>query len=673
MAIEERGYSQQLGPARSAALPMADASAFGSEVGKAIGNVGDSLHRSEVEAYRIERQQKADQAAANFNAKYAAARERMDRLSVDMRSNAAPGAAGHAKAMADAWQAESDGLLQVATESGESHLINSAKAQLAEFGSRLRSSEYEYEAGARTGKLVADQKTATDVAANRASQVQDPQKYAEEIKIGRQGIEALVGVPDNVRQELIQHHEQAVSVGYLNGLNNTNPKAAIALIDSGAFNEMLTPQQLDQARSGAMVEVRRADAAAQHQQQLQTAAMRDQVSTLKTQISAGVQVPDAQLADVQTRLSALGDNSGATEIGVLRVEAGVRREADVWKPEQYDSAINALAAKQKRTPEEDIRLKVLRQMRPSAVSTFNSNPGEWAAKNGFAPPAIDLDNPATFAARQSWARTVTAQTGRQTPLFNDAEVRQLRDEAGVSQQGMVDVANRLAALGGMDARRAARQVLPNDPMLARMVAIDGDSRAAALRGAAVRKANKAIADGQASAEISSHFYETLGAAAQSFDAGEVGVALEVAKNLYADAQARSGNVDWASGGKPEDLNPYINIALGGKKGADGFWRGGLGHWNDVPMLLPDGWTQGAFDRVLSQVRFKPESKTAPVWSDGKMMSAADLRRYAPVRRADGLYEFHGPNGTVARQRNGKIYAIDIEAVGRGIGVVRRGR
>lgn len=647
---------------------MADASAFGADVGRAIAKVGDSIHQRDVRAYQIERQQQADQEAADFNARFAAARERMDKLSIDSRSNAGPGAAGHAKAMGDAWEAESEQLLQGLTES---RLINSAKGQLAEFGGRLRSSEYEYEQGARIGKLVVDQKSASDVAANRARQAHDPKSFAEEISLGRQGIEALVGVPDKVKQELIQHHEQSVAVGFINGLNDTNPKGAIALLDSGAFNEMLTPQQIDQARNGAMIEVRRADAAAQHQQQLQTAALRDQVSTLKTQISAGVQVPDAQLADVQSRLTALGDNSAATEIGVLRVEAGVRREADVWKPEQYDSEINRLAAKDKRSADEDIRLKVLRQMRPSAVSTFNSNPGEWAAKNGFAPPPIDVNNPATFGARAAWARTVSRETGRTTPIFTAAEAADLRDEAAVSQQGMVDVANRLASIGGQDARRAARQVLPNDAMLARLVSIDGDSRAAALRGSKVRQANKAIADGQAAQEISSHFYETLGAAAQSFDAGEVGAALEVAKNLYADAQARAGNVDWASGGRVQDLNPYINIALGGKKGADGFWRGGLGEWNDVQMLLPDGWTQGAFNRVLSQVRFKPDSKTAPVWSDGRMMSAADLRRYAPVRRADGRYEFHGPNGTVARQRNGATYALDVEAVGRGIGVVRR--
>lgn len=669
MAIEERGYQQQLGPARSAALPMADASAFGSDVGRAIANVGDSLHQRDVRAYQIERQQQADQEAADFNARFAAARERMDKLSIDSRNNAGPGAAGHAQAMADAWKAESEQLLQGLTES---RLINSAKGQMAEFGSRLRSSEYEYEAGARTGKMVADVRTTSDTGANRIRTAKDDSVYAEEVTLAHDGIEAMAGVAADVKDKLKREIDQKYAIAHINRLQDQNPKLAVSLLDTGIFNEILTPEQLDQARNGSMVEARRADAAAQHQQQLQAQALKDEVETANAQISAGVQIPDSHLADLQNRLTAIGDVGGATKIGVVRVEAGVRREADVWKPEQFDGEINRLAAKDKRTAEEDIRLKTLRSMRGNAVATFNSNPGEWAAKNGFAPPAIDLDNPATFGARAAWARTVTAQTGRQTPFFNDAEVRQLRDEAGVSQQGMVDVATKLAALGGQEARRAARQVLPSDPMLARMVSIDGDSRAAALRGSKVRQANKAIVDGQASQEVASHFYDTLGAAAQSFDAGEVGAALEVAKNLYADAQARSGNVDWASGGKPEDLNPYINIALGGKKGADGFWRGGLGHHNDVPMLLPDGWTQGAFDRVLSQVRFKPDSKTGPVWSDGKPMSAVDLRRYVPVRRADGRYEFHdAKGGTVARQRNGAIYALDIEAVGRGIGVVRR--
>ena len=669
MAVEARGYERQRGDARMTPLSGADPSSFGADVGRAIAGLGSSVHRAEISAYQVERQQKADQEAADFTARFAAARERMDRLSIDMRSNAAPGAAGHADAMAQAWDAEKDALTQGITET---RLLQNARGQLDQFGSRLRTSEYEYEQGARVGKLVTDFRQASEISVNRARLAHDPKSFAEELAFGRDAIEQMQGVPADVKDKLAREHDQQVAVGYLNGLNDSNPAAALALLDAGAFTDMLDPAQVEQARNGAQVELRRAQASANAQAGLQRQALRDEVETVNAQIAAGVEIPDAQLADLQGRLSAIGDEGGATKMGIARAEAGVRRVADLWKPEEFDERINALAAKKSRTAQDDIELATLRKMKPGAVSTFNNNPGEWAAKNGFAPPAIDLDNGGSFGARAAWARTVTAQTGRQTPLFTDAEVRQLRDEASASQQAMVDVAGRIAAFGGRDAQRAAKQVLPTDPMLARMVALDGDSRAAVLRGSKVRQANKAVVDGSASQDVAAHFYEILGAAAQNFDGQEVGAVLDVAKNLYADAQARKGAFDWETNGKVEDLNPYINIALGGRKGADGFWRGGLGQWKDSPMLLPDGWTQGAFDRVLSRVQFRADSRTAPVWSDGRQMSAAELRGYVPVRRADGRYEFHGPNNTVARQRNGAVYALDIEAVGRGIGVVRRG-
>ena len=658
MAAEE-GYRRQLGVVSSTGLPSASAEAFGAGIGDAIGRTGDALVHYEA----VERRQRADQQLADFNVRFARVRSSRDQDEIAMRSTAAPGAAGYADTRRKAWEKDREGLLDGITEDA---VRRSAQEQIAEYEGRQAARDVEFETGAAIGKMVTDAQQASDLSSNRTRMNGDA--YADELSLGRQTIDAL-NVSADVKEKLHRYHDQTVTVGYLNGLTERDPKSAQALIDAGAFNAILTPQQLDQAKNGAMIEIRRADAAAAHQQALQTQALRDEVETVNAQISAGVEIPDGRLADLQNRLTAIGDVGGATKIGVTRIEAGVRREADVWKPEQYDTEINRLEAKGKRTPDEDIRLKTLRGMRGTAVATFNNNPGEWAAKNGFAPPPIDLADASTFGARAAWARTVTRQTGRQTPLFNDAEVRQLRDEASISQQGMVDVANRIAVVGGLQARQAAKQVLPNDPMLARMVSIDGDSRAAALRGATLRKANKAIVDGQGSQEVASHFYDVLGAAAQSFDAQEVGAALDVAKSLYADA--KKGHSEWATDGRVEDLNPYINIALGGKKGADGFWRGGLGQWNRVPMLLPDGWTQGAFDRVLSQVRFKPDSKTGPVWSDGKPMSAVELRRYVPVRRADGRYEFHGDNGTVARQRNGKIYAIDIEAVGRGIGVVRR--
>jgi len=660
MALEARRYQRQRGDARLTPTPIADANAFGSDVGRAISQLGDTVHRNEVNAYKIERQQQADQETADFNARFAAARERMDRVSIDARNNAAPGAAGHADAVAKAWD---DERAQLLTGMTETRLIQHAEQQLGEFGSRLRSSEYQFEQGARIGKTVADFQQTSDLSANRARLAHDPASFAEELKFGRAGIEAMAGVPADVKDKLVREHEQRVSIGYLNGLNDSNPAIALAMLNAGTFNDILDPAQIEQARNGAQVEVRRADAQVAHQQQLQKQALQDEVETVKAQMSGGVIIPDARLAELQGRLSAMGDEGGATKIGIARVEAGVRKVADVWRPEQFDDRINVLAGKQKRSAHEDIELKTLRGMRGPATETFNRNPGEWAAKNNMPPPALDLGDPQSIAARKSWARTVSGVARRPVPLLTANEAADLRARAGESPKARLAVVDQIAAMGDYRSiTSVARQIAPNDAMLARLATLPRDIRTASVAGAEVRQGNRTLIDGVAGTEAREAFDTRLGAAAQLMNPADLNAAFDTARNLYA-FSTRDGAQAYEEG----KFAPFIHQALGGTLGPRGERLGGVGRVNGAPMLLTPNMTQDRFDRAWSRFTFRQSDRT-PVWQDGRAMTPVEVKRYQPTLRPDGRYEFHGPNNQILKVKSGGIWTVDFERFAQDVGL-----
>ena len=246
LMAQERGYERQVGAASPVGLPDASPASFGAGVGAAIAEAGQTVHQAELRAYQIERQQTADSQAADFAARFARTREAADQAAIDARNGAAPGGAGHADAMAAWWETQATSLADGITDD---RVRRRAQEHLEEFGGRFRSSAYQWQEGTRVGKLVTDTGVATDLAANRARRSHDPKSYAEELSLGRQSIEAMTGVPVDVRDKLLRAHDEAVTVGYFNGLIDTNPAVVPRLLDSGGFDAMLSPEQMERLRN----------------------------------------------------------------------------------------------------------------------------------------------------------------------------------------------------------------------------------------------------------------------------------------------------------------------------------------------------------------------------------------------------------------------------------------
>lgn len=651
---EERTYQRQVGPGSTPTLPSAGADAFGAGVGRAAAQMGETLQQGALRDYKIERQQQADSQAADFNARFARARLEADKASIDARNNAGPGGAGHAEAMAKFWEAQSEGLLGGITDD---RVRRQAEGQLTEFGTRLAASEYQFQEGQRIGKLVTDTQSAADLAANRAAMMHDPKAFAEEFSLGRQAIEAMPGVPADVKDKLIKYHDETVAVGYLNGIVRTNPAAVAPLIDSGEFNDILSPAQIERLRDGAEIEVRRQKAQAASQAALLKSQKREEIATVTAQLSAGIEVPDATLAAAAAGAEAIGDTSGAFKLNVARVQAGINKATLPWQPRQYEAEINRLTALgADRTDTQDVQLAQLRAIAPSRIREYNTNPGGWAAANGNPPPPLNLADPQSVRARISWARGVHDVTGRIVQPLTSAEAADFAGRAAASPKARIEVADQLAQLGGLAAVAAARQVAPDDPMMARLVLLQPMDRRAAVNGAEARKANPALIDGKAGNDAREAFLARVGPATAMMGQGDVNAAFDIARNLYADAAAKQGIQTFDEG----RFNSFIHRALGGTKDAQGNYRGGIGAWQGNSVLLPSTMSQGQFETVLSKMTFRPEN--APVFRNGAPMTPAQVRQYVPVQRPDGRFEFHGRGGVVLTGKDGTTWSMDIAAV-----------
>lgn len=645
-------YQTQVAPQTTPGLPGASADAFGAGVGAAVAQLGGTLQQGALRDYKIDRQQLADSEAADFNARFAAARLEADKASIDARNNAGPGGAGHAEAMAKFWQSQSEGLLGGITDD---RVRQQAAGQLTEFGTRLAASEYQFQEGQRIGKLVTDTQSASDLAANRASMMHDQSSFAEELVLSRPS-RHLQGVPADVMAKLDAYHDETVTVGFLNGIIRTNPKAVAPMIDSGEFDAILSPAQIERLRDGADVEVRRQQAQVAAQAALDKSQVREQVATVNARLAAGVEVPDNELAAASAAATSIGDESGAFKLGVARVQAGINKATLPFQPRQYEAEINRLEALgEKRTDTQDVQLAQLKAIAPARIREYNNNPGGWAAANGNPPPQLNLADPGSVRARISWARGVHDTTGRIVQPLTAAEAADYAGRAAASPAARVGVADQLAQFGGQAAVAAARQVAPDDPVLARLVLLQPMDRRAAVNGAEARKANPALIDGKAGADAREAFLARVGPATAMMGQGDVNAAFDVARNLYADAAAKQGIQTFDE----DRFNSFIHRALGGTKDGQGNYRGGIGAWQGNSVLLPPTMSQGQFETVLSRLNFSADN--APVFRNGTPMTPAQVRGYVPVQRPDGRFEFHGPGGVVLARKDGTAWSLDIAA------------
>lgn len=656
---QEQIYQPQVAPGNTAGIPLAQPQDFGAGVGQGIGQLGGALEQGK----KIDRQLRADEQATTAASNLARVRLALDEQRNTARANAAPLAAGHAQAMADSFDAATQDITAGITDT---RVRRSIEAQIQEQRASFVGNEDAWQAATAAKESVGNIRETGNRWSAFVRTSADPDAYVTATKAIDGLIDSQQGIGEYrepVRREL--HAQLAMAAGQR--LQDTNPKALVVALDSGHFNDVLDGQQIDRLRDGAQVEIRRNDAILQHQIALQKAATNEAIATAKAQQAAGIVVPDAMLDQLAQAARANGDTSNATELSALRIHNGVNRETQGWTAQQYDAELARLRALgPKASPDDQVRLHALETIAPGRKQQFERDPGQWAAINGTPPPPLDFADPATWAARRQWQKTVSKAAGQPVPLLQPAEVNQQKAIFASGDKGRLQVIDTIAPLGGRDALQAMRQIAPDDAVAQRLVGLPMINRASAASGAAARKADRSLIDDMkpdGSGKLALEKYNTdVAPALARFAPQDANAAREIAGNLYAD-WARAHGVHTFN---PSQYGTFLQVAVGGAIDGQGVFHGGIGYWNNVPVKLPAEQSQAQFEKVLSSLKWSDDPKAPrPVYSDHKTtITPQVLRSYVPVARSDGFYEFHGPGGIVVASNTGHIFKLDLGYLGR---------
>lgn len=656
---QEQIYQPQVAPGNTAGIPLAQPQDFGAGVGQGIGQLGGALEQGK----KIDRQLRADEQATTAASNLARVRLALDEQRNTARANAAPLAAGHAQAMADSFDAATQDITAGITDT---RVRRSIEAQIQEQRASFVGNEDAWQAATAAKESVGNIRETGNRWSAFVRTSADPDAYVTATKAIDGLIDSQQGIGEYrepVRREL--HAQLAMAAGQR--LQDTNPKALVVALDSGHFNDVLDGQQIDRLRDGAQVEIRRNDAILQHQIALQKAATNEAIATAKAQQAAGIVVPDAVLDQLAQAARANGDTSNATELSALRIRNGVNRETQGWVPQQYDADMARLRALgPKASPDDQVRLHALETIAPGRKQQFEHDPGQWAAINGTPPPPLDFADPATWAARRQWQKTVSKAAGQPVPFLQPAEVNQQKAIFASGDKGRLQVIDTIAPLGGRDALQAMRQIAPDDAVAQRLVGLPMIYRASAASGAAARQADRSLIDDMkpdGSGRLALQKYNTdVAPALARFAPQDANAAREIGGNLYAD-WARAHGVHTFN---PSQYGTFLQVAVGGAIDGQGVFHGGIGYWNNVPVKLPAEQSQAQFEKVLSSLKWSDDPKVPrPVYSDHKTtITPQVLRSYVPVARSDGFYEFHGPGGIVVASNTGGIFKLDLGYLGR---------
>jgi hypothetical protein len=621
----------------------------------AVGNIEERIREKE-------KRQRDDDQAAEFNVRFAQARDEEERAAVDAKTAAPEGGAGHSEAIRKRWDTRRQQLLEGITSE---RVRNYATERLAAWGSEFQSREYAWEQGRRVEKLGSDVDRTIDISANRARRAIDASAFGEELDEFENGVE-LLSVPADLKSRLVREGRDRIARSFLEGMNGRDPRQAQALLESGVFDEYLKPETLDILRGEAGVEIRREETEQRAALAAEKAQAREDINVFQKQLADGVPVKDEDIQRVQGLAQKYGFDGEVYDLGKARIINNANRVYRAATPIQLDQRVKELDASiagagDKAKPEQVIERDHLRTLLTQRSEELKSDPLDFGARGlGMRIDPIDFNDPASLQRRAQSARAVANATGAPIRLLTNEEAEILSVQAAAGGAGRRSVAEQLARLGARDALIAARQVAGEDEVLQRAVTLGPNSRALALAGPEYAEKNPKLVP----KEESSALYERIVSRSLRHLGGEFdGATLETARNIYAGFAGRKG---YAGEFRPDWFGTAINMALGTtKRGAE--WQGGLGQYNGRKILLPTTMTQREFDTALTRINrpLQGASTGTPVWGDGSPIKASQvLTQFTPVAVRDGVYRFETARGDVLLQKGGGPWLLDVRKLGR---------
>lgn len=613
--------------------------AFGAGVGRAVGNVVEEIDRKK----KLHEGTQAAVAFAEFRTAtddaVRAARESGDRYATD-----------HVQTVKTDFDTRRDAFLGGIKNR---ELRDRYTAQMSNYWADVSGREDGYAASTRDAAFVGDANELVSLHANRARGL-DAAGWKSEVEAYQSWVKNAP-LPLPVKIALDKEGVQRIDRSYIEGLTERNPKAAQELLKTGAFSH-LKPEVIDTLTGEVNIKIRAQEASTEAAGRAAKADAREKINLFKQQVAAGMTFPQQAFADMKALADQNGLEGESFAIATASVGNAYNQVTPSWTPAQWDAEASRLRAKVGKDPTKaeaaDVAaLNWVESHAPARIKEAQDDPLTWYIRQGHAVPPADYSYPAGLDGRKAAVRSAARQLGvRPRTYLQPNEAAELTEELKGQRASRADAIAKIAAWGDA-AGDVARQVAPGDAAVLHMTGLIPYTRNLILEGQDARKGNPALSpDAKAQAQFAKLIPAgRLGSVVpSSARAGVIESATSIAAAIAARAgKAEAGDAEWKAA---------YHLALGGESGG----RGGMGTWNNKPVLLPTGVTQAQFDAGLSRLQSNYPRGRAPVWREGGVVDMTVIRKqFTPVAEANGIYRFVNAAGQTLMAQDGNPFRLNL--------------
>lgn len=675
MAVEEQIYRSGGSAPAAAPMPGMSPEAFGAGIGQAIEGAGGQLEASSMRALQARRSREEEAGNAQAAAGVAQLSIDLSNMAADKREDPATplDGSGHVEAVT----AEADARITKFLEGIPDQRVRQHWAtRVAELRGSLVENEDGWARGRRIESIGTNAKDAGRLWDNHLQSNPDPALFEQSLAAG-DTFWSGVKVSADVRDKGIKEWKASRASNFLEGMIEKDPVAAKVLITHGALDEYLDAKDKRSLLDKSDTEIRIAEADARRAQTQQVQQLNQDITDYKQRVDRGEVPDDKEPQALVSRAQALGLTHVVDDITYTQGKAKLSRETDKWTANDWETNVNELAAKVasgKASPDEEVKLRALQDLRPNKEARFRNDPQGFAAASGIPAPVVDLENPTptSISARKSWARAYAGTAGLVEPPYLDKDqLAAYRDRTRQGPVAQFEVASELRQTWGDAALSIVRQI-GGEPVAGMQLMLGLSPRFAQVysHGAEALAKNVVKLNEPAMREVF-HDY------ARAIPPDLAPAVFDTARTITAGWMNEKGYTD-----PPANFNDVFRQALSravGQQGGGGYdgSSGGFDTWNGRWIVLPpdmrprdfgphvsrasaEQWVASNVDERGNLVGKRPYLMS----SEGKLVPATvgqvgrfKLGHFQTV--SPGIYQVLGPSGEPVLDYRGQPWLFDV--------------
>jgi hypothetical protein len=674
--VPERIYQPQVSAGGSTPQRGGTPEQYGAGVGAQMERLGGQLEGAQLAAYRADLDRQKASEASDVGVQLARLRASAPEQIEQLRDAAPADGAGHVKQV-DGWlQTQTDKILGgVQNHEVAEHFRGVAENMRAS----LIGDETAWAHGQRALHLVSNAgETARLLSTQEATAPSD--HVGDSLNLFAKTVQGL-GLDANTAEKATREGQRDIAVANLRGRIDTgHPEAALALVDSGVFNQYgLTDEDISGLRAHAETEIRRKQVELRQALTEQRQDANTFLQTITDRVTNHIPVPpeDFQRAGTLLANPDLKLDGKLFDMGKMAAYDHFARVYRNASPVTISGRIKRLDAEiaekgDKVDPSHVLERDWLATALPQRSAEQRGDPLARYARGGGELTPIDWDDPKTLGNRLIHARLAQGRDGGPLTVLQEEEAAPLRQqmESG-GAAGRVEVANALAQGGSDFAVAAARQIAPHDMhfrVAAALAAIGPQGRAAArdsLLGSEAIATHRTIVREDVAQRVFGQHADALTGLDPQMQHGLYDTAL----GIFATRRLKQGKVEWPNakqGGDDGDARAAfrwaINAALGASRRPNGEVEGGFGEWAGHMIVLPGGMSQREFETAFSRASPDDFARAAggvtPVFANGHAPTWGQFKSLKLEAVGDGLYRLRFGNGYLGRADGHGIYEID---------------